>query len=105
MRQVYPDVTTFVGVVEGMPALDDFMGHMKYTKTKKIVLKPFMIVAGDHATNDMAGSEEDSWLSILTKEGYEVNPVLEGLGSNDDFAKLFVDHIRDAAEANGISLK
>lgn len=105
MREVYPDVTTFVGVVEGMPALDDFMSHMKYAKTKKIVLKPFMIVAGDHATNDMAGPEDDSWVSILTKEGYEVNPVLEGLGSNDAFAELFVDHIRDAAEANGISLK
>ncbi len=105
MRDVYPDVTTFIGVVEGMPALDDIMSHIKYTGIRKIVLKPFMIVAGDHATNDMAGPEEDSWVSVLKKEGFDVTPVLEGLGSNDAFAELFVDHIRDAAEANGISLK
>ncbi len=64
-----------------------------------------MIVAGDHAVNDMAGSEEESWKSILTKKGYEVEPILEGLGSNDEFANIFVDHIRDTAEANHITLK
>lgn len=105
MRQMYPEVTTFVGVVEGAPALDDFLSHLKYAKTKKIILKPFMIVAGDHATNDMAGPEEDSWNSILTKEGYEVTPVLEGLGSNDAFARIFVDHIADAAKLRGLHLK
>lgn len=105
MREVYPDVATFVGVVEGAPTLDDFLSHLKYAKTQKVLLKPFMIVAGDHATNDMASDEEDSWKSILTKEGYEVNAVLEGLGSNSDFAKLFVDHIADAAKQRGIELK
>lgn len=105
MREMYPDVTTFIGVVEGAPALDDFMSHLKYADTKKVLLKPFMIVAGDHATNDMAGPEEDSWKSALTAEGYEVNAVLEGLGSNTDFAKIFVDHIADAAKQRGIHLK
>jgi len=105
MRATYPSVDTYVGVVEGMPGLDDFMGHLKYSKTKKIILKPFMIVAGDHATNDMAGSEDDSWVSILSKEGYDVKPVLEGLGSNDAFANIFVAHIKDAAIENNITLK
>ncbi len=105
MRETYPNVETFIGVVEGPPALNDFLDHLAYTKKKKILLKPFMIVAGDHAVNDMAGPEEDSWKSILTKNGYDVEPILEGLGSNDEFANIFVDHIRDAAEANHISIK
>ncbi len=105
MRKMYPEVATFIGVVEGAPSLDDFITHLKYAKSQKILLKPFMIVAGDHATNDMAGPEEDSWKSILVKEGYNVNPVLEGLGSNDGFAQVFVDHIADAAKERGLQLK
>ncbi len=105
MRAAYPDVTTFIGVVEGTPALDDFMSHLKFVDNKKIILKPFMIVAGDHATNDMAGPEADSWKSILTKEGFDVHAVLQGLGSNNDFAKIFVAHIADAAHERNIALK
>lgn len=105
IREMYPEVTTFIGVVEGSPALDDFLNHLQYAKTKKVLLKPFMIVAGDHARNDMAGAEADSWQSVLTKEGYNVNAVLEGLGSNTEFAKIFVDHIADAAKQRGIHLK
>ena len=105
MREMYPDVTTFIGVVEGSPAITDLLSSLKHAKTQKVLLKPFMIVAGDHATNDMAGPEEDSWKSVLTKEGFEVNAVLEGLGSNTDFAKIFVDHIADAAKQRGIHLK
>ncbi len=58
MGEMYPEVTTSVGVVEGVPALDDFLGHLKYAKSPKIILRPFMIVAGDHAKNDMAGAGE-----------------------------------------------
>ena len=105
MREMYPEVVTFIGVVEGAPALDDFLTQLKQLKNRKIVLRPFMIVAGDHAVNDMAGSEEDSWKSILVKEGYEVQSVLEGLGSNDQFADLFVKHIADAAKEKAIILK
>ena len=105
MRDAYPDVKIFIGVVEGAPAIYDLVKSMGHTKTKKIVLKPFMIVAGDHATNDMAGPEEDSWKSVLTGKGYDVKPVLEGLGSNDAFAHIFVEHIADAAKERGIELK
>lgn len=104
MREVYPEISTFIGVVEGMPGIDDFLSHLQYARTKKIILKPFMIVAGDHATNDMAGPGANSWLSILTKEGYDVHPVLKGLGSNDAFANLFVKHIKDTADEHGIIL-
>ena len=104
MRQVYPAVKTYIGVVEGMPSLEDLLPTMNHAKVKKVILKPFMIVAGDHAVNDMAGKESDSWKSILIKEGYQVQPVLQGLGSNDAFAKIFIDHIQDVAEENGIPL-
>jgi len=105
MREMYPDVLTFIGVVEGAPPLEDLLGQLKQSKNKKVILRPFMIVAGDHAVNDMAGPEEDSWKSVLVKEGYEVQPVLEGLGSNDRFADLFVQHIADAARENNIILQ
>jgi sirohydrochlorin cobaltochelatase len=105
MRELYPDVRTFIGVVEGTPSLDDFLGQIQPAGTGKIILKPFMIVAGDHATNDMAGPEADSWKSILIRQGFEVNPVLEGLGSNQAFARIFVAHIADAAKERGIELR
>lgn len=105
MREAYPKVQTFIGVVEGVPSIEDIMERMQQTGNHKVLLRPFMIVSGDHATNDMAGDEDDSWKSILTKAGYKVHPVLEGLGTNDAFARIFVDHIADAAHEKGIELK
>ena len=105
MRQLYPDVVTFVGSVEGFPGIEDIARYLSPFDSGKIVLKPFMIVAGDHAVNDMASDEEESWKTILTQQGFDVIPVLEGLGSNDAFAQIFVDHIKDAARDNGIKLK
>lgn len=105
MRHAYPDVKTFVGCVEGYPGIDEVKQALSHDKRiKHIVLKPLMIVAGDHAKNDMAGPEEDSWKSILTHAGYKVDVVLQGLGSNNQFADLFVDHIKDAANDTGIGL-
>jgi sirohydrochlorin cobaltochelatase len=105
MRQTYPEVDTFIGVVEGHPSLEDLLGQIGVAGKKKIILKPFMIVAGDHAVNDMAGEDEDSWKSVLEKSGYEIDPVLEGLGSNDGFADIFVDHIRDVARDYNLKLQ
>lgn len=105
MKEMYPDVVTYIGAVEGYPGLDDVQRSLSHLDSGKIVLKPFMIVAGDHAVNDMAGDDEDSWKNVLTHKGFEVMPVLEGLGSNDEFAKIFVDHIKDAARDSGITLK
>ncbi|MBU1568407.1 MAG: sirohydrochlorin cobaltochelatase [Proteobacteria bacterium] len=105
MRAAYPDTEIFIGVVEGTPSIDDLLPALKGTKSKKIILKPFMITAGDHAVNDMAGAEGDSWKTILTAEGYSVQPVLEGLGSNPGFVALFVENIADAAKEGGLILK
>ncbi|UCD82932.1 MAG: sirohydrochlorin cobaltochelatase [Desulfobacterales bacterium] len=105
MREMYPDVVTFIGAVEGYPGIDDVVRYLSNFDSGNIILKPFMIVAGDHAVNDMAGNEQDSWKSVLTAKGFKVLPVLEGLGSNDDFAQIFVAHIKDAARDAGIPLK
>jgi len=105
MHETYPRVKTLIGTVEGTPTIEDVVAQLRHAKTDKIVLRPFMIVAGDHATNDMAGDEPDSWKSILEKEGYKVHTVMKGLGSNDKFANLFVERIADAAKEKGITLK
>lgn len=105
IREEYPNVETFIGVVEGLPSLDDLLPQLKMTKKKKIIIRPFMITAGDHATNDMAGPDADSWASILTAAGFEVQPVLEGLGSKDAFVDIFIEHIADAAKERGIKLQ
>lgn len=108
MRAMYPQVMTLFGVVEGSPGIDEVVealgeANPKF-KTRKVVLKPFMIVAGDHALNDMAGDGEESWKNVLNARKYQVTPVLKGLGSNDAFAQIFVKHIRDAARDAGIPL-
>ena len=105
MRQLYPEVLTVIGTVEGFPALEDVMDTLKLHGVKKIVLKPCMVVAGDHAVNDMSGPEEDSWQSVLVKNGFEVISVKRGLGEQDAFAQLFVNHAADAAADAGIILK
>lgn len=87
-----------VGTVEGFPEMDEVIKKLKEQEAKKILLMPFMIVAGDHAKNDMAGEEEDSWKSILLKEGYEVRPVLKGLGEIDGIRRMFVRHAKEAKE-------
>jgi len=105
MRQLYPEVVTAIGNVEGFPALEDVMDTLKLYGVNKVVLKPCMVVAGDHAMNDMAGPEADSWKSVLEKNGFEVVVVKRGLGEQDAFADIFVNHAADAAKDAGIVLK
>lgn len=105
MRKMYPGVVTTIGNVEGYPGIEDVMESLKLRGVKKVVLKPFMVVAGDHTLNDMASDEDDSWKTILTKNGFEVVPVAKGLGENPDFAEIFADHAVDAARDAGIKLK
>lgn len=86
----------YMATVEGYPTIEDAMGLMEKYNYKKVVLIPFMIVAGDHAKNDMAGDEEDSWKSILEKAGYEVDCKLQGLGELEVVQEMFVCHIKEA---------
>jgi len=105
MNAAYPDVVTVVGTVEGYPAFEEMLAELKSKGIKKVVIRAFMIVAGDHATNDMAGPEKDSWKSRLEKEGIAVIPYLHGMGENDKVADIYVNHAADAAKDAGIVLK
>jgi sirohydrochlorin cobaltochelatase len=87
------DPNIFVGTVEGYPGIDMIQGLLQKKNLKKVWLMPLMSVAGDHAKNDMAGNEEDSWKSILTKAGIQCIPVLKGTAEYDVFADIWVDHI------------
>ena len=64
------------------------------------MLAPFMIVAGDHAQNDLAGDDPDSWMNLLSSGGYEVTPVLKGLGEYPEIRQILVDHVQDAMNAS-----
>ena len=87
------DPNIFVGTVEGYPGVDLLQELMQKKQIKKAYLMPFMSVAGDHAKNDMAGDEADSWKSILTKAGIQCVPVLKGTAEFDEFVDIWVDHL------------
>jgi sirohydrochlorin cobaltochelatase len=88
----------FVFTVEGYPALDNLKLKLKQNKIKKVILAPFMLVAGDHARNDMAGAEPDSFQSQLRKAGYQVESRIQGLGENPAIQAIYVQHVKDAID-------
>ncbi|MCD8348385.1 MAG: sirohydrochlorin cobaltochelatase [Lachnospiraceae bacterium] len=93
----YPNI--FMGTVEAYPALDSLMRRVQEQQFRQVVLAPFMIVAGDHAENDLAGPDADSWKSRFESAGFEVGCVLKGLGEYAGVREMFLDHVRDAMDA------
>ncbi|MGN0288265.1 MAG: sirohydrochlorin cobaltochelatase [Lachnospiraceae bacterium] len=90
----------YIGTVEAEPTLEDVIAALEENgEYKKVVLVPLMLVAGDHANNDMAGDEEDSWKSILTAEGYEVECIIEGLGQLPAIQNIYVEHTQVAVDS------
>ena len=89
----------FVGTVEATPSLEDVMAAVGEGEYKRVVLMPLMVVAGDHANNDMAGDEEDSWKSQFEAEGYSVECVLEGLGQQPEIQQMYVEHLQKFVES------
>jgi len=87
------DPAVFVGTVEGTPSLDDVVAELKKRAIKKVYLAPLMAVAGDHAQNDMAGDEPDSWKSVLAKNGIASIPVLKGLAGQEPVADVYLKHL------------
>lgn len=88
-----------VGTVEGYPALAEVLRRLEERpKVKRVDLFPLMIVAGDHARNDMAGSGGDAWKTRLESLGYEVTCHLMGLGEYAQVRALFVQHAKAAEE-------
>ena len=83
----------FVATVEGEVTIEDIIEKLKMGDYKKILLKPFMIVAGDHAKNDMASDDEDSWKTMLKNEVYEVTTLLKGMGEYEFVQEMFMDKL------------
>lgn len=88
----------YVGTVEAEPGVGDLLAAIQEAgRCSKVVLLPFMVVAGDHANNDMAGDGADSWKSVFQAAGFEVECVLEGLGQNPAIQQIYVRHAKEAA--------
>ena len=99
MDYVFKDegyLNVYVGTVEGFPTFDTIVKNLSETDAEKVYLMPLMVVAGDHAQNDMAGDDADSWKSMLKAKGYEVEPVLKGLGEMKGIQEIYIAHIADA---------
>ena len=87
----------FLGTVEAYPSLVSLMKQVHAYNPEKVVLAPFMIVAGDHAKNDLSSEDEDSWRSQFEKEGFQVECLLKGLGEYPAVRQLFLKHVNEAA--------
>lgn len=88
----------YVGTVEATPSLDDVLALVQAGDYERVILEPMMVVAGDHANNDMAGDEDDSWKSTFEKAGYQVECLLRGLGENETIQQMYVDHVKNTIE-------
>ena len=96
----------FIGTVEGEPedtACEEVIAKVKDAGFKKVVLRPLMVVAGDHANNDMAGDDEDSWKSMFEASGAfdSVECQIEGLGRIEAVEELYVEHTKAAIDSLG----
>ena len=94
----------FIGTVEGEPeetACENIIEAVKAAGYTKVVLRPLMVVAGDHANNDMAGADDDSWLSQFKASGAfeEVDTQIAGLGEISDIQQLYIAHTKAAIES------
>lgn len=90
----------FVGTIEGYPEYDDMLKQLKASGLKKVVLVPFMFVAGEHAKNDIA----EDWKNDLEKEGFEVGVLMKGLGQNPDIQDLYISHLKFIATHRKIGI-
>ena len=89
----------YVTTVEGYPSFEDTLKLMEGKGYTDVALYPFMLVAGDHANNDMAGEEEDSWKTTFEDAGYEVTCLLRGLGENEAIRQIYVEHAQAAMDS------
>ena len=89
----------YVGTVEAEPTLEDVLAGVKDSGAHRVVLQPLMVVAGDHANNDMAGDEEGSWKTAFEDAGYEVTCLVNGLGELEAIKQLFVEHAQAAVDS------
>ena len=88
----------FLGTVEAYPSMQSLLHMVGNYQPKRVILAPFMIVAGDHAKNDMAGDDPESWRCQFEAAGFPVSCVLKGLGEYPSIRKLFVEHVQAAID-------
>lgn len=98
----------FIGTVEGEPeetACENVIEDVKAAGYKKVILRPLMVVAGDHANNDMAGDDPDTWKSMFTAANAfdSVDCQIEGLGRIKDIQALYVKHTKDALDGKALA--
>ena len=114
-NMVYPALQTalrlaggrhaYVGTVEGWPSLEDVLTQLQSDGCSRVLLVPLMLVAGDHAQNDMAGSDPESWKSRLEEAGISVRCRMEGLGALASVQDLYAAHLQkllQPEEDNGV---
>ncbi len=97
--QSRPDIR--VGTVEGWPGLAEVCAALARSRASRVLLVPLMLVAGDHAQNDMAGPSPHSWRSVLAGQGYRVDWVRHGLGSEKAVQDLYAAHLRGVLQEDG----
>lgn len=83
----------FIGTVEAYPDIDTVISLVKKTNYKKAVLAPLMLVAGDHAVNDMASDDDDSWKTKFEKNGIQTRTIVKGLGEMQKIKEIYCQHI------------
>ena len=86
----------FLGTLEGFPGIDEVLMHTKKSRVKKVILMPFLLVAGGHALEDLAGDSANSLKNVFEREGFRTEVILKGLGENEGVVDIFVEHTRKA---------
>ena len=89
----------FIGTVEADPTIHNLVKEVTSFQPSKIYVTPFMIVAGDHAHNDMAGDSPDSWGCQFENAGFEVCPIIKGLGEYPGIRRMYVEHAQKAIDS------
>ena len=100
VRAVFNEIDSniYMATVEGQRDFEALLADLKSNNVQKVLLRPLMVVAGDHARNDLAGSDEDSWASRLKKAGFDVSVSLEGLGSLPEAANIYIKHTLESKD-------
>ncbi|UEC42165.1 MAG: Sirohydrochlorin cobaltochelatase CbiK [Methanothrix sp.] len=94
----------FLGTIDGFPGLEDVMSEVRVADVRRVRLLPFLLVAGGHASKDIAGDGPGSWKRSFEEAGYEVDLNLLGMGENPQVVEVFLEHTRRAAEGSQLTV-
>ena len=89
---------SYVGAVESYPDVHDEIKRLKHAKVEKVYMQPLMMVAGNHAHNDMASDQPNSWKTVLKENDIVGHPVLKGLGEYEEIQEMFIAKLRTTIE-------